>query len=390
MDNDRVAVFHSAPPEPDNVEQAIAEALSSPIDFPALEQCVISDDRVTIAVDPQTPHLAEILEQVWSRLHPRGIDPASVTILQPATKDDSLALIDPGAKLPENVRGQIKWETHDDSDEKACAFLATATSGERIYLSKHLVEADVVFTIGIAGFDSLLGYRGTNSLLYPQFSNREAMLHARGLGHAELTPDDSRPLRQLVDEVGWLLGTQYSIQVVPATSRSAARFLTGAHESVMREAIPLLKEYWWLELGQRCDLVVLGVDAGLHCTSWPQIAAALEVGKNLVEKNGSILLLTDQNRKPSEEFDLVKQVDEPLESLQLLLHTDSADIVSASQLVSAVDWADVYLVSNLDENLVEDYFLKPLDSESMMSKLISSAKSCAFIESAQFAYGHVR
>src|SRR5437660_369348 len=103
-----------------------------------------------------------------------------------------VALSDPRSLLPEGPRQEIQWTRNDPTDQKRQAYLAATARGERIYLARELVDADVVISVGMIAYDSLLGYRGTNSVFYPGLSNVEAVSRARGEGHSELGPDDER------------------------------------------------------------------------------------------------------------------------------------------------------------------------------------------------------
>src|SRR5207249_2663439 len=109
-------------------------------------------------------------------------------------------------------------------------------------------------------FDPLMGYRGTNSVFYPGLSSAEAMLRTLGQGHLELGPDEVRPLRELVDEIGWLLGNPFTIQVIPATSRGVSRVLAGDCGSVYAEGKKLLAEKWFVEIDERPDVVIVAID----------------------------------------------------------------------------------------------------------------------------------
>ena len=88
----------------------------------------------------------------------------------------------------------------------------------------------------------LMGYRGTNSVFYPGLSSADAMLRTHGQGHLELGPDEARPLRDLVDEVGWLLGNPFTVQVIPAASQGVSRVLAGVCDPVFAQGKKLLAE----------------------------------------------------------------------------------------------------------------------------------------------------
>ena len=61
----------------------------------------------------------------------------------------------------------------------------------------------------------------------------------------------------------------------------------------------------------------------------------------------------------------------------------------ASQLAGATDWARVYLLSNLEEDLVEDLFMFPLESSREVERIVASSESCALIGAAQSTFGLV-
>ncbi|MGE4003166.1 MAG: lactate racemase domain-containing protein, partial [Planctomycetaceae bacterium] len=224
---ERVLLYHRAPQALKLLTQRVRERLTSPLDFPALSQAVLPDDRIVIALDQQTPGAASLIRGCWDVLDSVGVDPQSILILQPGSAADATAL-DPRCELPESVAEQIQLTRHDAQDTKNLAYLASTTSGERIYLARELIDADFVLCAGAIAYDPLLGYRGTSSVLYPGLSSDDAIRKSRGQGHDELGPDDVRGLRQTIDEVGWLLGVQFALQVVPAGRRGVADVITGS------------------------------------------------------------------------------------------------------------------------------------------------------------------
>ncbi|MCH7685818.1 MAG: hypothetical protein IH899_03915 [Planctomycetes bacterium] len=69
----RVLEIHSAPgPNPD-FSAELEEALNAPLDFPPLEQSVIPDDHITLALDRDTPEAASLLAAVWKTLAKRDV-----------------------------------------------------------------------------------------------------------------------------------------------------------------------------------------------------------------------------------------------------------------------------------------------------------------------------
>ncbi len=238
----QVVAYHCGPPPLQELSTAIDTALESPLDFPPLRQALTPGDHVVIALDRHTPGSSMLIRALWNVLSRREVHPEDVLILQPASFT-STDMPDPRSDLPEGVRERVRWQRHDPTDSSRCAYLASTTSGHRIYLAREIVDADIVLTVGTMAFDSVLGYRGTNSVLYPGLSSVEDVRKAHGQGHDELGPDEVRAVRQTIDEVGWLLGVQFTLQVVPAAQGEVAAVLAGNPDAVYSQGRERLAEF---------------------------------------------------------------------------------------------------------------------------------------------------
>lgn len=389
VDADRLVASREAPKQLETVEDSIRQALAAPLDFPPLEQAVIPGDQIVIALDSGTPAADVILAAIWEVLDGRGVDPDDVLVLQPQGTGPESSL-DPRGGLPEFVSERISWRIHDPEQTEGGHYLATSSFGERVYLAPELIEADLVIPVGPVAFDSVLGYRGTYSVLYPGLSDAESIARALGHGHHELEPADQRPLRQLIDDIGWLLGVQFCVQVVPAAGSGVAGVWAGWPESVFRVARECLEASWRVEVDERSDIVVASIesDAGGH--GWDQIGRALGVARNLVTREGRILLLTDLDETPGDGLQLIRGADTPADALSPITSLAPSDLVSATQCVEAADWARVYLLSQLDSGLVEDLFITPLEHPDDVERLLAQPGQCLIVENAQHAYGRVR
>jgi nickel-dependent lactate racemase len=367
----------------------IRTVLAAPLDFPPLEQAVIPGDRVLLVLDRDTPMAAEIIGEIWAMLSHRDVDPADVTILQPAALCSG-SQSDPRAVLPENIKNLVEWKIHDPTESEVCGYLAATASGERVYLARDVTEADVVLSIGEVAFDSLLGFRGTHSAFYPGLSNTEALGLAHGQGHRELGPDDDRPLRQMIDDVGWMLGTQFSIQVVASVGNGAAKILAGAIDSVFARAKQLLTEFWLVELDSRPKIVIAAIDCDAAGHDWRQVGAALESARNLVDNGGKIVILSELSAETGPGMQLLRESETPGDAIQPLRTFLPPDLTPATQLAAAADWADVYLLSKLDGDVVEELFMTPLANGKEAARLLGGAETCLFLPSAQHTFGRVR
>lgn len=387
VSGDRV-LYELQPPRPHaGIATALDQALEHPVDFPPLKQALVPGDRVCLAVAADTPQAPAVIAGICRVLAAGEVRPADVTLLV-AEMDESggAGLL---AELPDDFREHVRVRTHDPADERVCGYLASSVSGERIYLARDLLTADVVISVGSIGYDALMGYRGTSSVFYPGLSSDDAAQRAIGQGHRELRPEDVRPLRQLVDEIGWLLGTQFTVQVLPAAGDGVWQVIAGLNESVQRRGNELLDEKWRIRLESRADIVVAAIDAGAGGHRWEDVAAALSTARDLVARGGKIVLLTELDEPPGEGLQILRQCLDSREAIRPLRERAPDDLLIATRLAEAVDWADVYLLSRLDSDLVEDLFLTPLESTAEVERLLSGEGTCVFINSAQHTFGQV-
>ena len=389
LDPERIAVLHNSPHPVEDAAEAISASLRAPIDFPSLAQAVIPDDRFVLAVEPDTPQLQLLVAAVWDLLASRGVQPHNFLVLQ-SCRPQPEPLDDPRSALPPPVADTVGWFVHDPSVEKSCSYLATASNGERVYLSRIVTEADVVVAAGPIRFDPLLGFRGTSSVFYPWLSDSDSVSRARGQGHRELRPTDTRPLRQMIDEIAWLLGTQFAIQVVPSTGLGFSHILSGAADSVFRRGCEILMKNCTVSAEQRVETVIVSIGSDAAGHAWPQIASAIAVARNLVVSDGRIVVLSELAELPGPGLEHIRASDDPSDARHALRAEPPSDIQVATQILNAIEWCRVYLLSELEADIVEDLSMTPLQSLDETLRLIhSSDGDFAIIENAQLVFAEV-
>ena len=383
VDSDQLALFVEPPAAVTDVMTEIRSALENPVDFPPLTQAVIPDDRVALAVCATTPQKEAIIAAVWEQLDQREIQPENVTIVCQSRTD-------PRTLLPGRVATTVNWVVHDPDDANRCGYLASSSGGERIYLARELLDADVVVPIGPIGFDPLLGFCGTNSALYPDLSNREAIDGARGQGHSELDPENVRPLRQLIDEISWLLGSQFTIQTVGNSRNQFSHLLAGATEAVFREGKRLLSSGWTVEVEERVDMVIAAVDSAAGPRDWNDLGMAIAAASRIVAREGRIVILSDAASAGDTGVEMLRRCEEASDVLKPLRLEIPTDVIPVTQLVTALNKARIYLLSQHDEDFVEDLFMTPLSEAVEVTRLLKSETgSVAVIGSAQNVFSRL-
>lgn len=388
----KLSMFIDSPANVEDVAAELGRALESPLDFPPLARAVVPGDHVVIALDRHTPEGETLLSETIFVLLAHGVQPEDIVVLQPTAITGTL-LSDPRAKLPTEIRQQVAWRIHDATDPSKLAYLAATASGERVYLARELVEADLVISIGEIAYDTVLGFRGTSSVLFPGMSSTAAIVKARGFGHQELDPEHDRPLRQFVDEVAWLLGCQFSIQVLSGRGRGVSRILAGFDQSVLKQGMAILTENRQVKIDQRIQTVVVAFEADEAGHSWEQLGAACATARSLVERGGKVVVLSELSclaENLSDGLRMLQGTRHPREVLKPLRDASPPDFLAATQIAQLADWAEIYLFSKMDPSLVDSLLMNPLDSEREVIRLIANCQQCAIIAGAQHTYGKLQ
>src|SRR5947209_3597876 len=103
---------------------AVRAAQEQPHVFPPLRRALTPGDRVTVVVDEQLPHLAELLVPLLEHIVEAGVDPAAITLLCPPSASRQ-PWVD---ELPEALE-EISVEVHDPADRRRLSYLATTQQG---------------------------------------------------------------------------------------------------------------------------------------------------------------------------------------------------------------------------------------------------------------------
>ena len=359
-------------------------ALMAPLGLPELVRCVVPGDAVAIVIDPETPHVVELLVAVCEQLlsvPDSGIALSWMLPLDPAGAGWSRLI----EQVPLHLRQQLTVHVHDPLATDQLSYLASSAAGDRVYLNRRISDADLLVTIGFVGFDSLLGYRGTTSSIFPSFSDADAIQQARTQGHPELTPEQPRPYRQLVDEVGWLLGTQFSVQVVPGPGETPLAILAGLPEDVMTAGKELVDRVWRLKPRKQVDAVVMSVPCDAS-SGWKQFGNAIELATKLVQPDGRIIVVADLPVPEGPGATMLRRCQDPDDLLKPLRREPGEDAVEITQLINTLRHARVYLYSNIPSDIVEELGIIAIEDPAELQRLTTAAKSCVALPNANYAW----
>ncbi|HZZ73251.1 MAG TPA: lactate racemase domain-containing protein [Pirellulales bacterium] len=367
-----------------DVAAAVREAIERPLDFPPLILAAVPGDRIVLALDAAVPQLPVVVATIVEAFLAHGSRPEEITILQTA---EGGALRDPRERLPAALREQIGLQTHNPAKGDEHCHLTFLADGQEIRIHRALFDADVVIPIGCLRVRSSWEYGGIHDCIFPAFADAASQQHFREAAAA--TAEQRKMRRAEVDEVAWNLGIILTVQVVPGADEEILHVLAGDPKQVAEQGYERTRAAWTIGVSQRADLVVLGLDGNAAQQSWDNLARAVSAGLRLVERGGAIALCTELNTPPSDALRSLIDVEDSAAAIRRIRKQHSPDAPAATKLARALSQAKLYLLSQLDEETVEDLGLAAVSESADIARLASRSQSCILVSHAQFAAGHL-
>jgi nickel-dependent lactate racemase len=367
------------PPLPalQDVADAVTKAIEQPHEFPPLRQAIVPGDHVTIVVDDDIPSPANVLGPIVECLADGGVAPGDITIMQVAWREDGR-----GSLTPDNLPPGIRLVPHDPDDRGQLSYLASTKSGTRVYLNRHVVDADLVILLGRVDYHPILGYRGTGSSVFPGLADAAAQQQFRGKISGAFDARIRAAARHDADEVAWLLGVQFAIQVVVGENDRIVEVVAGAYAPVQARAQQLLDRCWKRRAARRADLVVATIRGAASDQGFEELGRSLDNALALVRDGGRVAVLSSVGGSAGAALQTACSQQDPTKLLDILKRQPAVDTISTWQIVRACQSTRVYLLSRLDQDLVEELSITPIDSVSELQRLVHQSPSCVVLNDA--------
>ncbi len=374
--------FASTPTSASVVEDwkgAVSSALSSPLDFPSLDQALVPGDQLVLAVDPSTPALVEVVAATVQWFCERGTSEANIRIV--LAGDGQWSSEELADRIEQRCGLSIAVERHTFDDSEQVAYVAANEASDPIYLNRSLVDADVIIPITAARPRSSLDYFGPFGI-FPLLSNRET----RGKFHSLPSLENSQSHAQLrgwADQAGWWVGVLVGIQVIPASGDQASGIIAGQLESLEAASQAALAKQW-NEVAEDSPLVVAVIDSPPESQSWLSVARALATAQRHVAPRGAIVLVTQLSQAVGSGLGRLRDPHQSPESIAKKLAQDSSDdALAAAVLLQATTNYHVYLISSLRNDTVESLGMGAIADGAQLTRLMDQFPSCKILEAIQ-------
>jgi len=368
----------SGTPTDRSIADLIANTLEDPIEFPPLALALIDDDHIAIAIEDGVPDANAIACAVTQYLVQHGTRQEMITIVLGSDNQDWRDRLIEALRVQE--LGEVKVVKHEPTHHDSHGYIAASASADPIYIQRDLVEAEVVlpiYCIRTPDSPSASDKYGMS----PSFADATTQ-HRWNLAWLDDNKHHLHLQEKLSHEIGWLMGVQFAIAVVPACDGSIAAILGGSPDPVFQRASELIRP---LDTSKSVEhaLAVVFVEGDWTQQSWMNVARAAAHADMQLDTNGSIVVCTDLKRVSDGILQLGS--DEADDKLQRqLLGSDLEDAFAAAVLSAIRSKRSIYLMSQLKSNQVEGLGLAYIDSPLDIERLCREASSVCVMRSGQF------
>lgn len=370
-----------------DVREAVKRALAEPLEYPALARCLTPGDRITLAVEDGVPQAREVIGAVIAHLLAAETAPDSITVLAPPRSDPAAnGTLD--HDWPELWRERIRVVVHNPADAGQFGYLAANQAGEGIFLNRALIDADVVLPIGCLRRAAAAGYYGIHGALFPAFSNPKAVNRFRSPAALCSRGKGKLPWRKEVDEVAWLLGVSFTLQVVPGGGDGVLRVLAGSVDAVRASGRAAYGDAWKSSVPGRAELVVAAIE-GAGQQTWQNLGRALAAAAPLVEEGGAIAVCCALAGEAGPAVTCLAQAASRSEAFQWLSRQRPPDTFAALQLARAQQRSRVYLLSGLDEGLLEQLEITRVEAAAEIARLAQRHATCIALSNAPYVAARI-
>lgn len=363
------------------LRQAVFEALTHPLGYPALANASVPGDVVLFVLSRDVGDFLPVVEGIVAHATEAGLTDRTFQFLLPKGTLGPVVEQLNSAVAPLGDTAEVI--VHQPEDQKANSFLTSTQENRAIILNRHLCDADLVIPVDVARSKEGFGYFGPYSSIFPTFSDIDSQ--KRWNSPLFVTRPQRRKRRiEEVDEIRQLLGLVYNCLLIPALGGSYSAAVFGEAGHVEAEAARLLHDTWEPYLPDLAGVVIALITGGQAGQTWENAARALANVENLVRPDGAIILATEIRTRPGVAMSQMAESLELTDFESQMRKSRHEDAAIALQFARTLAQCKVYIRSLLPEGVIDDLDLIPVESDDECRKICEHYRDVVIVHDAQF------
>lgn len=250
-----------------------------------------------------------------------------------------------------------------ESDMEKCINLGICKNGTPVDIFEPVTRADRIICMGNIEYHYFAGYSGGSKAIMPGVSSHAAIQ----ANHSNMLKPEARtgiletnPVRQDIDQITEFIKIDFIINVVLNDKKEIIKAVSGHWKDAHREGCRFLDTIYGIEIEELADIVVVTPGGFPKDINLYQSQKALDNSKHAVKEGGIIILLASAKggfgEKTFQDWMTNKSPSEMIEEIERNFKLGGH---KAAAIASVIQKADIYFVSDMDDDLVSSINLIP-------------------------------
>jgi len=293
-------VIAEAQPKPfpacPSLAEEFARAMADPVGSAPLATRSLGRKKIVLVVDdltrPTPAHL--FFPYLLRELERAGADRRDLLLLTALGVHRPLSEQELRQKVGREGLQGLRWQNHDAREAEQLALLGETRGGTPVYVNRHLVEANLIVSVGSIEPHVLAGFGGGLKNLVPGCAGTVTIgkNHLQGTATGEIAQigvdPERNPLRRDLEEAAGLLRKEiFLVNTVLNPQKEIVRVFSGDPLLAHRAGIKLAREIYGVPVPAAADILIS--DSSPMDTDLRQGAKCIGNLLGAVKKGGTIL-----------------------------------------------------------------------------------------------------
>ena len=362
-----LGVLHANEVEPgltgaDEVRRALAE----PIGAPRLREIVRPGEKIAVVTSDITRPMPtyKVMPALLDELYAAGARSEDITLVFALGSHRKHTDEERKKLAGERAFDEIGCEDSDPGDR---IHPGVTAAGPPVDVTRVVAQADRRICLGNIEYHYFAGYSGGAKAIMPGVSTRDAIQsNHRMMVRPEACAGalEANPLRMDIEEAGAICGIDFILNVVLSEHKEIIRAVAGHPVQAHRAGCAFLDTLYLKELSQGADIVLVSQGGAPKDLNLYQTQKALDNARHAVKPGGIIVLIGSCREGLGERVFEEWMTTSP--SPQAMVERIGRDFQlgghKAAAIAMTLEKAEIYLVSEMEDDFVRSIFLTPQPS----------------------------
>lgn len=341
-------------------------ALDKPIGAPLLSEILSRGDKVVIITSDITRPVPsyKIIPSILKRLNSAGILDSDITIVFALGSHRENTVDEIKKMVGETIYNRIRCINSEAED---VVHMGVTSIGTPVKICRTVAEADIRIGVGNIEYHYFAGYSGGAKCIMPGVSTRDAIQNNhRLMTHCKAIAGllDGNPVREDIEEAIKFCELHYIVNVILDEDKEIIYAVAGHYIKAHRKGCTFLDSIYLKPIKEKADIVIVSQGGYPKDINLYQTQKALDNAKHAVKKGGVIILVGSCKEAFGEdEFEnWMLNTKDPAEMIERIRSDFKLGGHKAAAIAQILEYADIYLVSEMDFQIVKKIFFTPFEN----------------------------